>query len=201
MIVSVTMPRFKLVAFIPNEYRAVRPHILLSVDYNDATGWPDMTVSLRPFRPEDQDFLFRLYAGTRQQEVSAWGWSSAQQETFLRMQFNAQQRGYEMTYENAEHQIVILEDDASEENRIGRIMVLRAQGAVLLVDISLLPEYRGRGIGGGLIQDWVEQCNKDKFVVRLQVLKTNPAQRLYERLGFLKMGEDELYFQMERPVG
>lgn len=155
-----------------------------------------MNISLRPFRPEDQEFLFKLYSGTRQQEVSAWGWNSAQQEAFLRMQFNAQQRSYEMTYEGAEHQIIVL-----DENAIGRIMVLRKREAALLVDISLLPEYRGRGIGGGLVRDLMEQCNKDKVAVRLQVLKTNPAQRLYERLGFLKIGEDDMYFQMEKPVG
>jgi ribosomal protein S18 acetylase RimI-like enzyme len=160
-----------------------------------------MTVSLRPFRPEDQEFLFKLYAGTRQQEVSAWGWTIAQQEAFLRMQFNAQQRSYEMTYEGAEHQVVVLEDNVFEANPIGRIMVLRGRETTLLVDIALLPEYRGRGIGGGLLQNLIEQCNKDKVAVRLQVLKTNPARRLYERLGFLKIGEDEVYFQMKRPVG
>jgi ribosomal protein S18 acetylase RimI-like enzyme len=155
-----------------------------------------MTISLRPFRPEDQEFLFKLYAATRQQEISAWGWSTAQQDAFLRMQFNAQQRSYEMTYENAEHQIVML-----DANPIGRIMVLRKPEAALLVDIALLPEYRGRGIGGELVRELIEQCNKDKVAVRLQVLKTNPAQRLYERLGFLRTGEDELYFQMQRPAG
>ena len=155
-----------------------------------------MNISLRLFRPEDQEFLFKLYAATRQEEVSAWGWSSAQQEAFLRMQFNAKQRSYEMTYEGTEHQIVL-----SDDNPIGRIMVQRRPESALLVDIALLPEYRGRGIGGGLVRELIEQCNKDKVAVRLQVLKTNPAQRLYERLGFLRTGEDELYFQMERRVG
>jgi ribosomal protein S18 acetylase RimI-like enzyme len=166
------------------------------VVYNDATDrLLRMSISLRPFRPEDQEFLFKLYAGTRQQEISAWGWSSAQQAAFLRMQFNARQHSYEMTHEGTEHQIVMLDD-----NPIGRIMVLRKPEGVLLVDIALFPEYRGRGIGGGLVRELIEQCNKGKVAVRLQVLKTNPAQRLYERLGFLKIGEDELYFQMERPA-
>jgi ribosomal protein S18 acetylase RimI-like enzyme len=155
-----------------------------------------MTISLRPFRPEDQEFLFKLYAGTRQQEISAWGWNSAQQEAFLRMQFTAQQKSYAMTYADAEHNIVVL--DAVP---IGRIMVMREREAALLVDISLLPEYRGRGIGGGLIRDLIEQCAKDRAAVRLQVLKTNPAARLYERLGFGKTGEDGLYFQMEKRPG
>jgi ribosomal protein S18 acetylase RimI-like enzyme len=36
--------------------------------------------------------------------------------------------------------------------------------------------------------------------VKLQVLKKNPAARLYERLGFVKTGEDDMYFHMEKPV-
>ncbi len=155
-----------------------------------------MALSLRPYRTDDQNFLFKLYAATLQQEISAWGWSSAQQEAFLRMQFNAQQQSYGMTYADADHQIVVFDD-----NPIGRILVLRKPEAALLVDIALLPEYRGRGIGGGLVRELIEQCNKSKVAVRLQVLRTNPAQRLYERLGFRKTGEDELYFQMERPIG
>jgi ribosomal protein S18 acetylase RimI-like enzyme len=155
-----------------------------------------MAVLLRPFRAEDQEFLFKLYAAARQAEVSAWGWSGAQQEAFLRMQFNAQQRSYEMTYEGTEHHIIMLDD-----NPVGRIMVLRKAETALLIDIALLPEYRGRGIGGGLVRELIERCNKDHVGVRLQVLKTNPAQRLYERLGFRKIGEDELYYQMEIPAG
>ena len=154
-----------------------------------------MNISLRPYHADDQNFLFKLYAATRQQEISAWGWSGAQQEAFLRMQFNAQQQSYGMTYGDAEHRIVMLDNSP-----IGRILVQHKSETALLVDIALLPEYRGRGIGGGLLRDLIEHCNKERIAVRLQVLKTNPAQRLYEKLGFRKIGEDELYFQMERAI-
>jgi ribosomal protein S18 acetylase RimI-like enzyme len=154
---------------------------------------PRMTTSLRPVRPDDQDFLFKLYASTRQHEVSAWGWSAAQQEAFLRMQISAQQRSYENSFPQAEVQVVML-----HESLIGRMIVWRGADVAVLVDISLLPEHRGHGIGGGLVSNLIEQCDKDRVAVRLQVLKTNPAARLYERLGFRKTGEDELYLQMEK---
>jgi hypothetical protein len=35
---------------------------------------PTMTISLRPFRPEDQEFLFQLYASTRMHEIAGFGW-------------------------------------------------------------------------------------------------------------------------------
>jgi ribosomal protein S18 acetylase RimI-like enzyme len=152
-----------------------------------------VTISLRPFRPDDQDFLFTLYSSTRLHEIAGLGWPEAQQEMFLRMQFTAQQRWYESVYGQSEHQIVELDGRS-----IGHQMVLRENDSVLLVDISLLVEHRGRGIGGGLVRDLIRQCTSDHIPLRLRVLKTNPALRLYERLGFIHTGEDQMYLQMER---
>ena len=152
-----------------------------------------MAISLRPAHPKDQDFLFQLYASTRQAEFAALGWDSAQLEPLLRMQFSAQQRWYETAYGQAEQQIVML-----GEAPIGRIIVHRAADATTLVDISLLPAHRGGGIGGGLIRDLIAECSQARVRLRLQVLKTNPAAHLYQRLGFIKTGEDGMYVQMEK---
>lgn len=152
-----------------------------------------MPPQLRPARSDDQEFLFRLYASTRLQEIGAFGWPEAQQQAFLRMQFNAQQRWYEMSYSQADHQII--EQDGAP---IGRLMVWRQPGFVLLVDIALLPEFRGKGIGGALIGKLIQECDQQKLPLRLQVQRVNPAQRLYQRLGFNKTGEDQMYLQMEK---
>ena len=151
-----------------------------------------MTAQLRPSRPEDRDFLFRLYAGTREHELSAFGWPPAQQEAFLRMQFNAQQQWYSATYSTAESQII-----EQDHQPIGRMIVQREPNTWRLLDISLLPERRGRGIGGELIRALIKECGLLGAVLQLQVLNTNPAQRLYTRLGFIKTGEDQIYTQME----
>ena len=155
-----------------------------------------MKVTLRPLRSDDQEFLFKLYSSTREQEFAGLGWPAAQLETFLRMQFNAQQRWYETLYAQAEHRIV--EQDGRP---IGRLLVQRNEDFTQLVDIALLAEHRGQGIGGALLGELIQQCTRDGSALRLQVLKTNPAQRLYERLGFSKVSEDQMYFQMERKPG
>ena len=160
------------------------------------TGNPPSGISLRPYCAEDQELLFAVYAGTRKDEVAAFGWSAPQQEVFLRMQFNAQRRGYEAAYPQADHQIICLDGQP-----IGRMMVQRATDHAHLVDIALLPEYRGRGIGGALLRELAAQSDTAHVPVRLQVHKTNAgARRLYERLGFIQTGEDEMYYQMERPA-
>lgn len=152
-----------------------------------------MNFALRPFSPDDQDFLFRLYADTRREEVSSFGWPAAQQEMFLRMQFNAQQGWYGMAYAGADHQIVVLDD-----NPVGRILVFRESDANRLVDIALLGQFRGHGIGTQLLRDLIDRSSQENRAVRLQVLKSNRARHLYERLGFVEMGQDDLYYQMER---
>ncbi len=152
-----------------------------------------MATLLRPYRADDQEFLFKLYASTRIHEIAGFGWPAAQQEMFLRMQFDAQRRSYEAAYPEAEHQII-----ERDEQPIGRIMVFRNEDSTLLVDIALLTEHRGLGIGGRLVRDLVQQCLRDRVPLRLQVLKANPALRLYERLGFTRTGEDQMYIQMER---
>ncbi|HKV93756.1 MAG TPA: GNAT family N-acetyltransferase [Candidatus Angelobacter sp.] len=152
-----------------------------------------MPSTLRPASADDQEFLYRLYATTRLKEIAPFGWPEAQQQAFLRMQFTAQQRWYQMSYDAAEHQIIEI-----DESPIGRLMVLRQPASVHLVDIALLPEFCGQGIGGELIGKLIQECDQAKLPLRLQVQKTNPAQRLYERLGFKKTGEDQIYIQMEK---
>ena len=153
-----------------------------------------MAISLRPLLPGDQEFLFQLYASTREEEFVALGWSPAQLDAFLRMQFAAQQQWYATAYPGAEQQIVLL--DAAP---IGRMIVDSGESAATLVDISLLPAHRNRGIGRGLLRSLLERCGEARTKVKLQVLKNNPAARLYERLGFVKTKEDAMYFHMEKP--
>ena len=151
-----------------------------------------MKPDLRPAREQDREFLFLLYSSTRADEIAALGWPAAQQQAFLRMQFNAQQRWYETAFAGAEHQII-----ESGSQPIGRIVVLREQGSWHLIDISLLPAYRAQGMGGELLRDLIRDCKQAGANLKLQVLNTNPARRLYERLGFISTGQDQIYTQME----
>jgi len=151
-----------------------------------------MLLTTRPALPEDKDFFFHLYVGTREQELPAFGWNDQQKQAFLQMQFNAQQRWYETAYPQAEWRIVMLEGKP-----VGRTIVDRGEAGATLVDIALIPETRGAGLGTRLMQELLERCHAEAIPMRLQVLKTNPAQRLYQRLGFRTVGEDQLYLQME----
>ncbi|MBV9957173.1 MAG: GNAT family N-acetyltransferase [Acidobacteria bacterium] len=152
-----------------------------------------MPVTLRPVGPDDQDFLYKVYASTRRAEMAAWGWNEAQQDAFLRMQFIAQSRSYEAHSTSATHSIILLDGEPA-----GRLLVSRSEDEIQLTDISLLPEHRGHGIGTGLIKDLLDEAERDGRTVCLEVLRHNPAARLYARLGFVVTGEHDLYLQMRR---
>jgi GNAT superfamily N-acetyltransferase len=150
-------------------------------------------VSLRPAQDEDQPFLFALYCDVRGPEVDAWGWPAPQREAFLRMQFEAQRRSYRAAYPDASDQIVCWEGAP-----VGRILVNAAAEGSLLVDVALLAAFRNRGIGTRLIQEAIGECGQRQCAMRLQVLRGNPAHRLYLRFGFHETGSDAMYIQMER---
>ncbi|HEV7927059.1 MAG TPA: GNAT family N-acetyltransferase [Verrucomicrobiae bacterium] len=147
---------------------------------------------LRPEGPEDAAFLLEVYAGTRQEELDATGWPAAVRETFVRMQFNAQQQGYRAAFPRAEFAIILLRDQA-----VGRIVIDRAENEFRLVDIALFPTQRGRGIGTALMQNLQREAASAGKPIRLSVIQGQRAFRLYQRLGFEKTGEADMRDQME----
>ncbi|MGB8644869.1 MAG: GNAT family N-acetyltransferase [Anaerolineae bacterium] len=151
-----------------------------------------MSIILRAARPEDDAFLLGVYASTRTEEMALVPWAGEQKQAFLQMQFNAQRESYRMQFPGAEDQ-VILQDAVP----VGRIIVAREHDRIELMDIALLPAYRGAGIGTTLIRDLQAEAARGDKPLRLYVESYNPAHRLYERLGFSKIGEVTFYDEME----
>ena len=152
----------------------------------------EFTVKLRPITQEDEDFLYRVYVGTRE-DITQLGWDDEQKEKFLRLQFKAQHKQYKAQYCNAEFQIILL-----DENPVGRFYVNRTGDEIRIVDIALLPEFRGKGIGSTLLNQVLTEGKQKKLPVRIHVQQSNPAFHLYQRLGFQKINETGVYFLMER---
>jgi ribosomal protein S18 acetylase RimI-like enzyme len=148
-------------------------------------------VTLRPAESSDGDFLLALYASTRKQEVAAWGWPTPVQEAFLRGQATAQRASYAQQFPQALNAIIERAGRA-----IGRLMVDRSGGEIRLIDISLLPEERGKGVGTALVTALLGEAQIAGRAVRLHVTPDNPAQDLYVRLGFLVLDADPLYITM-----
>lgn len=151
-----------------------------------------MSISLRLAQPGDNAFLYAVYASTRADEMALTGWDAAQQESFLQMQFNAQWQYYHAQYPEAVYQVI--HQDGVD---MGRMIVDRSGENILMMDIALLPEYRGRGTGTTLIQGLMEEAGRSGKGLRLHVEFFNRALRLYERLGFSKIGATGIYYELE----
>lgn len=146
----------------------------------------------RPLTTDDAQLVVDIYASTRADEVAAWGWDPQQQATFLQMQGHMQLRAYAMQYPGATHEI-ILQDGAP----VGQILVHRTPTEIRLVDIAFLPAYRGRGLGTAAITELQREAAAANLPITLSVLKSNPAQRLYARLGFSRTGESDTRYAMQ----
>lgn len=150
-------------------------------------------ISFRPIREEDHDFLRRLYASTRDEELAqVTDWSAEQKEAFLSQQFEAQHHHYQKYYPEASFDLIL--DDGEP---IGRLYVSRWEREIRLVDVALAPEARGRGIGTSLLRDLLAEGERTGKTVSIHVERFNPALRLYRRLGFREIEEKGPYFLME----
>ena len=149
-------------------------------------------ITFRPIAPEDQSFLFSLYASTRKEEVAQTGWSEFEQENFLRQQFLAQHQFYTEQFSKAKFNLII-----DNEQPIGRLYLDHRKDEIRVIDIALLPEFRNKGIGSRLLSDILDRAKKIKKPVRIHVERYNPALNLYNRLGFTKIGDTGVYYLME----
>lgn len=149
-------------------------------------------LEFRPITEDDLTFLQRLYASTREDELSVVPWSDEEKHQFLQMQFHAQHVFYQENFADAQFDVILIDGKPA-----GRLYLRRAEEEHRIVDIALLPEHRGKGIGRRLMQDILDAASEAKKMVRIHVEQNNPAMRLYDRLGFKKVGETGVYYLME----
>ena len=120
------------------------------------------------------------------------GWAEEMKADFCRRQFNAQSAYYAENYPGASFQII--ERDGWP---IGRLYVDRWEKEIRIVDITLLPEARGTGIGTKLLRDLQEEARSAGKSLTIHVERFNRALGLYQRLGFVQIEDKGVYLLME----
>jgi GNAT superfamily N-acetyltransferase len=144
--------------------------------------------TLRPATPADREFFVRLYRSTRDEELRLTDWDEARKDEFVRQQFAAQDAYYREHYPGAS--LDVIED---EGDRVGRLYVHRRPAEIRLMDITLAPEARGRGIGSQLLRRLMDEAECEKKPLTIHVEVFNPARRLYDRLGFEAVEDRGVY--------
>jgi len=155
-----------------------------------------MDYRLRPTTTADEAWQFAIYASTRADELALTGWPPEQCEAFVQQQHRAQQQHYRRHFPGSACQLIL----AGSNNEVaGRLWLDERPDCLHILDIALLPAWRGRGLGTRCLLDLAARAGGRPLGIQVEI--HNPARRLYERLGFVADGEPEgLYQAMLRPA-
>jgi ribosomal protein S18 acetylase RimI-like enzyme len=151
--------------------------------------------ALRPETEADIPFLMALFASTRDEELAQIDWSAEQKRQFLAMQFDAQRRHYRTTIDNCAFDVLV-----HRGAPMGRLYLETRPTRLHVVDISLMPDWRGKGIGTAILEALIAEGRASGRGVGIFVEKFNPALKLYQRLGFEEVADSGVYLEMEWPA-
>jgi len=142
-----------------------------------------MDISLRKAVASDLDFLIELRNNTMRGYLKEAGIPTSLDAYLSRVQFK---------FEHA--QIIILDGlpiglfkaEYQEDNNRWD-----------LIQIQVHPAYQNLKIGSVLIRALIQKARASRSCVALKVIKTNPAYRLYQRLGFERVAENNVEYELE----
>lgn len=153
---------------------------------NTGSGRAELpVVERRPAIESDRVFLARVYASSRALEMEALPWTDEQKAVFLDSQFEAQLRHYRSEFPGGVHQILLLGGEA-----VGRLYYSLEQSLFLVLDVAVLPEFRGRGIGTRVMRECQAAAQVAGVPVRVYVDAFGPATSLFRGLGFEVLRSD-----------
>lgn len=145
-------------------------------------------LTLRATRPGDRDFLLGLYAAVRAAELDQVAWAPGARQAFLVSQFDLQDHHYRTTHPRASFDVVEVGG-----HPVGRWYVDRGATDIRVIDVALVPEWCGRGIGSRLLGEVLAEAAASGRTASIHVEIHNPAGALYARLGFQEVGVQGVY--------
>ena len=151
-------------------------------------------LQLRVADADDQDFINTLYFSTRDdlQLLAANPALSNSIAQLISMQQNAQAMSCRQNFPGAE--TLLME---AGQLPVGRAIVHGSAAVLRLVDISVLPQSRGRGYGGETVRRLQQRAARAGQEMQLSVRLSNTgARRLYAALGFEVVSHDVLDARM-----
>ena len=150
-------------------------------------------IELRPVGEKDNAFIETVYRSTREDELKLINWTEQQKWAFISMQSMAQLAEYKTKFPDAAFQVIIY-----EKKDAGRFYTWENENEIRLIDITLLPPFRGKGIGKFLLGELIKKSNKVQKKISLHVDPVNRALKLYQCSGFIHMKNNGRHYYMER---
>lgn len=142
-------------------------------------------IQLRRYNDEDYEFVYKVKKTAYEKYViECWGkWDEEEQKDYFDNFIKSiKNDAYIIQYDNM---------DIGFYN--GKIL---DNGNYEIGNICIIPEYQNRGIGSRILKEILDKYpNKD---IEIQYFKQNPVGKLYERLGFKRVGETKFHYQMTK---
>ncbi|MFO0909466.1 MAG: GNAT family N-acetyltransferase [Isosphaeraceae bacterium] len=160
-------------------------------DHDAADCAPIPSVVIRPPDPASTPQIRALLRHCRGVDLGFGALIDAPTERLLDVIVESQSRAYQGRYPGSGYQVI--EVDAEPR---GVLFLDRGRAADRVVDIVILPEHRGRGIGTAALRHVLSEAAAAGRPVHLSVRHGNPALRLYERLGFLPVDPSAFDIEM-----
>lgn len=151
-----------------------------------------MTVTCRLETPEDEAFLRRLIVEATMLKLGAQAWPQPMRDHLLGIQYTSRLGTIRGNYPDALSRIILLDGMPA-----GWVVTAELENRIHLVEIMVLAEHRGKGIGSSVMGEIIAAAGSARKPVRLHVDPLNSsAIQLYERLGFRRTGGDLVEHEM-----
>src|SRR5215469_5326612 len=139
-------------------------------------------IELRAALDHDFEYCWQLYLGEMRWVIEELHLDRTAQETSFRQQWNSTQV-----------RIIVLDGTDA-----GWVQTIREADELFVAQMFVDSPFQRRGIGTEVMKRLISEANAFNLAVRLNVIRINPARRLYERLGFRVTHEDDRKFYMKR---
>lgn len=141
-----------------------------------------MPIAFRPAMPADFDYCARLYF-------------SGMAETMRKLNVDmvAPMENFRARWKVAEVRIIL-----RENVDVGWLQSVLNDDSLFLAQLFIDASFQNQGIGTEVMNRLIAEATRAGRAMTLGVVKTNPAQNLYTRLGFRITHDDERKFHMRR---
>lgn len=151
-----------------------------------------LNIRLRPPVEADRDDLIRIYEASREIELATVPWDAAQKREFAELQLTAQTNHYREYYPEATESIIEFDAETA-----GRLYVDRGPEQIAILDITVLPEFRRRGIATQIVRDLQAEARNSRSI-RVFVESFNAASAaFFTAHGFEPVGQEGMNVRFE----
>ncbi|MEA2833079.1 MAG: hypothetical protein QOG66_1281 [Methylobacteriaceae bacterium] len=145
---------------------------------------------LRPEVPEDERFLFDLFAANNLGILHQAGFPTEMVEKLIDFQFHSQTKTYREMFPDALYSIVTWDG-----KDVGRFIEHDERHSVYFVDFVLFPEYQAIGLGSALTRALIAEWAARGRDARVKVRVNNEASlKMCRKLGFVQGEPDDMAY-------